>query len=294
MSVTADELRAALAAFRAEGQSHALHTGRYRMRYRVWGGGPAVVFVHGMADHAAAFLMVMHRLADRFTCVAFELPDGTTDGSRLARYTHADYVADLFALLDHLGFPAAAVVGSSFGSTIALSALAAAPGRFTRGVIQGGFARRPLNRIQRWLAQDARFWPWWFGDWPEIYARVMRRVERPTLAALPREVADYFLEVGGRTPIRASALRSLAIARTDLRPLLPTIRTPVLLLTGERDPLVGPACCEELERGLPDVRRVEFPGCGHYPQYTHPGEMARAVAAFLTPTPNIPSLVPVS
>lgn len=321
--VTDAELHAARAAFRREVTPATLDTGRYRMRYFVWGGvdeapspellrdstsppgersrpktagegaastrdnndRPPIVFVHGMADAAAAFVMVMHRLVGRFTCVAYELPDGTTDGSYLARYSHADYTADLLALLDHLGFARAAVFGSSFGSTIALAALAAAPQRFTHGVLQNGFACRPLHWSQRRLCQVARYWPWWFGDWPGIHAAVMRRVERPAFSVMPPAVAAFFLANGARTPICASTLRTLTIGRTDLRPLLPTIRTPVLLLRSDCDPLVPQWCWDELEAGLPNVRRVVFTGCGHYPQYTHPKETAEAVAEFLGEEP---------
>jgi pimeloyl-ACP methyl ester carboxylesterase len=281
MAVTTEELHAALPAFPAGATRGVLDTGRYRMRYFAWGSGPPVVFVHGMADAAAAFVMVMHRLVRRFTCVAYELPDGTTDGSALARYTLADHTADLVALLDHLKLPAAAVVGSSFGSLVALSALATHPDRFTHGVLQNGFARRPLNRAQRVLARSARFWPGWFADWPAIHRRVMWYLERPTLAALPPAVAELFLAHAGRTPIRAAALRALAIDRADLRASLPSIRRPVLLLTGGADRLVPRSCWDVLESGLPDLRRVEFADCGHYPQYTHPGAMAEAIADFL-------------
>jgi len=281
MIASTEEFRSATTAFRAEASSGILDTGRYRMRYFVWGSGPPVVFIHGMSDTASAFTMVMHHLVERHTCIGYELPDGLTDGSALARYTHADYTADLLALLDHLKLSRAAVVGSSFGSTIALAALAAAPSRFTHGVLQNGFAHRPLNRWQRQLARSARFWPGWFADWPEMFRGVMWRVERPTLSVLPPVVVEHFLRNGARTPIRASALRSLAIDRTDLRAALPTIQVPMLLLTGEHDPLVPPACAATLLGGLPDVRRVEFAGCGHYPQYTHPTPMADAIGAFL-------------
>ena len=49
-----------------------------------------------------SFAMVMHRQADRFTCVSYELADGLRDGAALGRYRHADHVADLLALTDHL------------------------------------------------------------------------------------------------------------------------------------------------------------------------------------------------
>jgi len=60
---TAEELRAALTAFRHDAKHGTLDTGRYRMRFFVWGSGPPLVFVHGMADAARAFVMVMHRLS---------------------------------------------------------------------------------------------------------------------------------------------------------------------------------------------------------------------------------------
>jgi pimeloyl-ACP methyl ester carboxylesterase len=282
MAVAVDELNSALVAYRREAVSGVFDTGRYLMRYYVWGQGPTVVFVHGMADAAQAFLMVMRSLASRFRCVAYELPDGLTDGSSLIRYSHSVYTADLVALLDRLCCPRATVVGSSFGSTIAIHALATSPARFTHGIFQNGFAHRPLSWWQRGLARSARFWPGWFADWPEIHRAVMRRVERPTLSVLPPEVAEFFLAHGARTPIAASAIRSLAIDRTDFRNLLPEVRVPVLLLTGDRDPLVPAWCTADLEQRLPLCRRVTFTNCGHYPQYTHPGEMADAIAEFLS------------
>ncbi|QDU20714.1 alpha/beta fold hydrolase [Urbifossiella limnaea] len=280
-TVTADEFRTALARFRREARPGVVHTGRYRLGYRAWGSGPPVVFVHGMADVGRSFVMVMAGLADRFTTIEYDLPNGLTDGSALGGYTHRGYVTDLTALLDHLGFRRAAVVGSSFGSTIALAALATSPGRFSHGVLQGGFARRPLLRWQHRLAQLARFWPGYQGDWPAIHAFVMARVEAHLKANVPPEVWRFFLANHGRTPFRAAALRTLTIGATDLRPVLSGLRVPLLQLGGDRDPLVPKQYELEVTAGVPGAKRVEFAECGHYPQYTHPGPMARAIAALL-------------
>ena len=81
--------------------------------------------------------------------------------------------------------------------------------------------------------------------------------------------------------MRAAAMRSMMIDRIDLRPLLPTILTPVLMIGGDRDPLVPRWCEKQIERSLPHVRRVELYGCGHYPHYTHPVLMAETVKSFL-------------
>jgi pimeloyl-ACP methyl ester carboxylesterase len=283
MAVTDGELYAAQAAFRREARGGVVRTGRYRLRYSAWGDGPPVVFVHGMAGAADQFVMVRHRLADRLTTAAYELPDGVTDGSVLGRYTLRDYAADLVALLDHLGHRRAAVVGSSFGSLVALSALAAYPERFSAAVLQGGFARRPLDRWQLAAARLGRFLPGWVGDWPAIQAAFQERGAAAVYRAVPPAVWAFFLRSTGRVPCRAAALRGLTLARADLRPLLPTIRTPLLLVGGDRDDLIPRWCEAEVEAGVAGCRRVEIAGCGHYPQFTHPGPMADAIGSYLAP-----------
>jgi pimeloyl-ACP methyl ester carboxylesterase len=277
----ADDLPAVLARFAGEARHSAFHTGRYRLRFVTWGNGPPLVILHGLADVARSFAPVMARLADRYTCVAYELPNGLDDGAALGRYTHPHLVADLLALLDRLNLARTAVLGSSFGTTIVLAALAAAPDRFTRAVLQGGFARRPLRFWERRLALPARYWPGRFRDVP-LVERVIRRLEQAAFQSAPDEVRRFFHDNHGETPIRAAALRALLLHRLDLRPTLPHIRTPVLMIGGDRDRIVPREYEAEVEAGLPDVRRVEFTPCGHYPQYTHPGPMADAIRAFLS------------
>jgi pimeloyl-ACP methyl ester carboxylesterase len=280
-TVTESELQLALRALDANARFEVLRASRYEMRFFVWGAGPPIVFIHGMADHAKAFAMVMHHIAEQFTCIGYELPDGETDGSRLKTYKHSDYVDDLMELLDHLGFQRVAVLGSSFGSTIALAAMAKVPHRFTKGVLQGSFAYRPLTYAQRILSRTASFWPGWVADWPALYRCIMRRIERPSFSSLPPAVSQFLLETGGHTPLRAMALRSVAIDRLDLRPLLSTIQTPVLMISGDRDPLVPRQCEDAIEHRLSHVQRIEFSDCGHYPHYTHPALMAETIIKFL-------------
>ena len=275
------DLPTALRDFARDAKHGILDTGRYRMRHFAWGHGPPIVFIHGMADVARSFILVMHRLVERFTCIAYELPDGTTDGSALGRYALSDYTADLLALLDHRGIDRAAVVGSSFGSLITLHSLATAPQRFTKAVLQGGFACRSFAWWEYRLAQLGRLLPGWYGDWPAIHEAIMRRVERTVHQSASPEVWRFFVENHARTTCRAGALRALTIARTDLRPSLPRIRAPLLLIGGDCDPLVPLSCERDVERGVPGARRIEIGTCGHYPQYTHPAAMVEAIAEFL-------------
>ncbi len=275
---------AALAAFDSHARPLALHTGCYHMRARVWGSGLPLVIVHGMSDAVRGFAPVMHRLCERFTCVAYELPNGERDGAVLGAYRHPHYTADLFALLDHLKLDRVAILGSSFGTTIALHALHEQPHRFTKCVLKGGFARRRLKWYERFGARQGRFWAGRLSELP-LREFAMRRACPATWEGTSPLARELFLKCNGDTPIAAACRRALTIHALDLRPLLPRIETPVLLIGGDRDRIVPPACEAELCANLPNVRRVEFEACGHYPQYTHPAATAGAVAEFLSSRP---------
>ncbi|MCS7023102.1 MAG: alpha/beta hydrolase [Gemmataceae bacterium] len=276
-SVTAEEFNNAWASFRQHAIAGRVWTGRYELRYFTWGQGQPVVFIHGMADAPEAFVMVVNHLWQRHRCVAYALPNGQTDGACLARYRLTDYLADLNVLLDHLRLDQVTVVGSSFGSLITLYALAYASHRCVAGVLQNGFAHRPLGPAERQLARWGRRLPGWFADWPNLYRWVMQRLEPSMCYQVPAPVAQLYLHHGSQTPLATAAWRAWTIAHTDLRPLLPTIQQPVLLITADRDRLVPSACWDEVQRPLPHCRRVTITGCGHYPQYTHPTEMALAI-----------------
>jgi pimeloyl-ACP methyl ester carboxylesterase len=255
-------------------------TGRYRMPYFVWGSGPPLVFIHGLSDRAQSFVPVMEPLRRHFTCVGYELPAGGADGARLGAYRHRHLVDDLFALLDHLGFRQCYLFGSSFGSTVALAALHAKPGRFPRAVLQGGFAYRPLARWESVLCRFARYWPGPMSTLP-LRDKLNYPGEQRPFERCP-ELWDFLQANSGVQPKAAVARRALMILDIDLRPLLPEIRQPVLMICGDSDPIVPPACEAPLLEGLPHVERVEFPDCGHYPQYTHAPLVAELVRRFLT------------
>ncbi len=281
LTVTTAELQSATARFDAEAKPATFDTGRYRMPYVSWGHGPrTLVFVHGLCDWPRSFALLMARLSDEFRCLAISLADGRTDGANLGMYSHADYAHDLIALLDHLQIERVDLLGSSFGSTVALGTAIAYPQRLNRVILQGGFARRPLIRIERGLARMGRFWPWLMGDLP-MRETAMRKLEAPAFVTAPKEIFDFLLVNSGLTPIRAAARRALILDTLDLRPQLQQVRSPVLMIGGDRDTIVPRMYEAEVEAGVPDVRRIEYSPCGHYPQYTHPERMAQDMRAFL-------------
>ncbi len=277
---TLEDLRTAQYRFDTEAMAGMLHTPRYRLRYFDWGQGQPVIFVHGMIDTTRSFCMQMQGMVEAgFRCIGYELANGTDDGAKLGVYEHPHFAEDLIALLDHLKLPTVDIQGSSFGSTITLSALARFPTRFHRVVLQGGFARRPLIRIERGLARLGRYWPWRMNQLP-IRPTAMRKLEGGQFVGCPPEIFEFLLECSGTNPIRAACRRALILDKTDLRPLLPGIRHPILMIGGDRDGLVPRSAEAEVETGAPNVKRIEFTPCGHYPQYTMPAPMTAAMVPF--------------
>jgi pimeloyl-ACP methyl ester carboxylesterase len=276
------DLGETLTRFGREATRGTCDTGRYRMPYFTWGEGPPLLFIHGVSDTSHSFIMPIARLAARFRCIAYDQPGSRGDGARLRRYTHADLVEDVWALLDHLQVPRTYVLGSSFGSTITLAAMRSRPERVPRAILQGGLAQRPLSRPERMLARVGRFLPGCMHHVP-LRKKVLSLVNQKPFAGRPPTHWKYFLDCSGRGPIKAFAYQALMIDRLDLRSLLPEVRQPVLLVCGDRDRVIGPAFTEVLLKGLPNVGRVVLEGCGHVPSYTHPEALAEVVRQFLTP-----------
>src|SRR5262249_5287283 len=113
-------LSEALERYRREAVHGVCDTGRYRCPYYTWGEGPTLLLVPGLADDSHAFALLAAHLSRQFRCVAYDWPTGVDDGAHLDRYRHDDFVADIFALLDHVAADEAFLLGYSFGSTLTL------------------------------------------------------------------------------------------------------------------------------------------------------------------------------
>ena len=67
----------------------------------------------------------------------------------------------------------------------------------------------------------------------------------------------------------------------DLRPELPRITAPTLVITGEDDFITGPVCAREIAEGIAGAELVLLADCGHFLFVEQPEQFAAAVSAFL-------------
>ena len=257
---------------------------RHRMTYRVLGDGPALVLVPGLASTYRGYGPTLNRLAGRFQTIQLDYPgENPDDGANLREIAHEDLVDDLFGLLDHLGLARAYPFGLSFGSTITLKALHRDPSRFPKAALQGGFARRKLMPAERVAARGGSPDQ---GERPRGCRSTIRAAaalnNRATLPAdlYPDLLRVHYVEENGLTPIASLTHRLDRLDRLDLRPILPEIRTEILVIHGTADRIVPMARHKELVVGLARPTAVLMDGVGHQPHWTHPRELADLVGDF--------------
>jgi pimeloyl-ACP methyl ester carboxylesterase len=278
-------LEAALSRFDREARPGVCDTGRYRCSYFSWGDGPPLVMIPGLGSDARAYIPLAAHLSSHFRCILYDLPTGRGDAAHLRRYDLDALSADVLALLDHLGEREATVIGWSFGSMIALHTMAQSPDRAKRAVLLGGFARRRLAPAEVLLARLLRHIHAPMRRLP-FHDRLMDYSHHEPFLKQPPEVWEFFLQRCGATSIAVVAQRALLLHATDLRPELPKIQGPVLLVTGELDPLVPRSASLELHQGLPKPTHVELGGCGHFAALSHTASLADIISHFLRPCPS--------
>ncbi|MER3485043.1 MAG: 2-succinyl-6-hydroxy-2,4-cyclohexadiene-1-carboxylate synthase, partial [Chloroflexota bacterium] len=117
------------------------------------GNGPPLVLLHGFTGSLQTWTAIMPRLALDFDTIAIDLlGHGATDApGDAARYRAEWVVADLVAMLDHLGVGSAAWLGYSMGARAALHVAIEHPDRVSALVLEGaspGIAD-PKERAER-------------------------------------------------------------------------------------------------------------------------------------------------
>jgi pimeloyl-[acyl-carrier protein] methyl ester esterase len=109
----------------------------------------------------------------------------------------------------------------------------------------------------------------------------------PATTSLPAETdaetgASESDRAGDRRPFLAALTRGLELLRdTDLRPLLPDVTLPTLVIAGQYDRVTMPAASHALADSLPNARYVEIRRAAHAPFLSHLPELSALISGFL-------------
>ncbi|MGH8760403.1 MAG: alpha/beta fold hydrolase [Burkholderiales bacterium] len=245
------------------------------LHYEVHGSGRPVVLLHGgtvsFAGNFAAWGWIERLTAQGLQVIGLDFRGhGRSDKPHDTElYGTAALSRDVIALIDHLGIDRASLVGYSIGSAVALHLLHACPGRFGRSVLVAtgdGLIGLP---------------PYTFSAVLPCLVAALRQPEFPK--DLPSHVAAYWTfatEVGGdRAAAAAAASASYPPCSIEAAA---SIEVPVLVVSGERDPVLGrgPRLAQALSQG----HYVEIAGADHF-MLARDEKVQAAVADFLAASP---------
>ena len=264
-------------------------SGDVSIAYQVVGDGPLdLVYVSGWVSHLDAgweqprFARFLSRLASFSRLIIFD-KRGTGLSDRTGELpTLEQRMDDVRAVMDAVGSERAALLGMSEGAPMCALFAATYPERTTAIVMFGGYARR------LWAADH----PW--GVTREIRNRFVDGIEREwggpvgMSARAPSLIHDDDFRAWYARFLRMSASPGAVVALTrmndeiDIRPVLPVIRVPTLVLhrTGDRSVHVGDG--RYLAQRIAGARYIEYEGDDHLPYTGNAETVLDDIEFFLT------------
>ncbi|MFY9327905.1 MAG: alpha/beta fold hydrolase [Georgfuchsia sp.] len=241
------------------------------------GDGPNLTLVHGWGLGSGALGNIAQALGEHFTVNRVDLP-GYGDSPPLEADTIEAVADELAATLP----PRAMLCGWSLGAMACLVCAARYPRLVARLVLVGATAsfvtREGWTDAMPTMQLD-EFRNALVSDSAQLLKRFASQIHQGATQPL---VAQRYLR-GDDTPTAndAALLASLdLLAQSDLRPLLDTVRQPVLLVHGDADPLMPLAAAERLMMALPAARLEVFGGSAHAPFASDPARFVDSVRRF--------------
>lgn len=171
------------------------------------------------------------------------------------------------------------LAGASMGGMVALHAALQAPARVAGLVLVGSSARADDTATRRLRAEAIGHFEQ--GD-VESFLRA-----NASLVLHPRRIDDRALvERYLAMVLRAGAAQLVAqnravMQRPDLRPRLPDVACPALVLVGEADGLTPPEHAAEIAAALPRAELHVIEGAGHLPTLETPEAVTTRLQAWL-------------
>lgn len=250
--------------------------GNARVHYLVDGTGPGLVLVHGTAFGAeGTWGHLVDAFADRHTVIRpnFAGSDETVDDGGDLRIE--DLAAQVAAAADEAADGQVDLVGFSLGAVVAAAVAALRPDLVRRLVLVAGWTHPGDVYLHNLMTTWRRT-----GSDPEAFGRLgtFTGFSRTFLNAIGAEEVDKIAAGNLPTP---GALRQIELnLRVDIRPLLPKIAAPTLVIGCALDATVPVENARELHAGIPGSTYAEIES-GHVVVFEQPAEFVKHVQDFI-------------
>ena len=254
------------------------------LHIEVTGNGPDLVLLHGWGLNVRVWDGLVEELRDRHRLIAVDLPGHGKSPWTPGRNTPAEQAWLLHSTLAPIS-NRYSLLGWSLGGQIALDLAAAMPAQIEKLVL---------------VATTPRFTA--APDWPYgMKLEVITKMATQLRTDYQRTVRDFLdlqvrgsmdgngvveqlrraLSVHGEAKPEALEAGLNTLATSDLRPTVPHVRTPTLVIAGQNDRITAPGASRVLATTLPDARYVEMRRAAHAPFLSHRKEFTAVLEQFL-------------
>jgi pimeloyl-ACP methyl ester carboxylesterase len=246
-----------------------------KIRYDVRGEGPALLLSHGYSATGRMWDGQLAAFSDRHRVIAWDMRGHgeTQSPSDPGQYSADATVADMKALLSHLGVQRGVIGGLSLGGYVSLAFALAHPDMVRALVIcDSGPGYRNAEARAAWnkRAHDRA---------AELEARGLE-----VLGGRSREMREALGHHVSAQGLAHAARGMLAQEGSHVIDGLPSIRVPTLVIVGDRDePFLAP--CRYIAGKIPGARLEVIEGAGHSSNLDQPEAFNRVLGDFLRTLP---------
>jgi 3-oxoadipate enol-lactonase len=249
------------------------------LNYRLEGeGSRALVCIHGVGSNLDAWDGIVAKLRDTFQILTLDLRGHGLSSLVKGRYEIDDFVDDVLALANHVGFDQFDLAGFSLGGLIAQRLALTHPERLNKLVLLSTVSGRTPEERERVATRLAALQS---GDRGSHYdASLSRWLTEDFQQRNPERVARLRQRNAENDPdCYAAAYRVLA--QTDFGGFIDQISVPTLIATGEEDQGSNPRMAQYMHQRIPNSQLEILPGLRHSILIEAPEVVAALMRRFL-------------
>ena len=252
------------------------------VRYREQGQGPAVVMIHGFGGSLEHWAGVAPVVAGQYRVITVDLKGFGWTSRPEGDYSPAAQAQLVWGVLDKLGVKDVALVGHSWGASVALSMAVAHPERTRRVALYSAYIYdEQVPSFFRWAQLGGvgeLLFSLFYTERIEDRAPLAYYDERwVTQARIERVEAD--LARDGTTAAALAAVRGHHFAK--LHDALVGFAKPVLMLWGKQDLVTPVSYGHRLAAELANADIRIYERCGHIPMVEARSQSTRDLVEFL-------------
>jgi pimeloyl-ACP methyl ester carboxylesterase len=251
------------------------------IHYLDQGKGTVIVALHGMVDSLHTWDEWAKKMTPHYRVVRMDIPGfGLTGPVREGGYSKEMFVGFLHAFLNELKIDQCILAGNSLGGAIAWNFALQYPEKVSQLILidPAGYPMEipwPLSLAETpGIRYFARFiTPRW------IYQMSLRQVFGDP-SKVTDSLVDRFYELNLRPGNRDALIRIMdSLKKLNQDPTfsksIAGIRTPTLLIWGQKDTWIPVSHVTKWEKDVPGIRTILYENTGHVPQLEIPDQVAQ-------------------